>query len=44
VLAMNPFQFWAQLTAAAWLPWLQAMRTITSQYASVHASEPESKD
>jgi hypothetical protein len=44
VLAMNPFQFWGQLAAAAWLPWLQGMRTITSQYASAHASEPEAKE
>jgi len=26
----NPFQFWGQLAAAAWMPWLQGVRAITS--------------
>ena len=29
----NPFQFWGQLAAAAWLPWLEGMRAITAQPA-----------
>jgi hypothetical protein len=43
VAMSDPFRFWGQLAGAAWWPWLQSLRAISSQPAGVRRL-PSAKD